>query len=300
MSSSPSSPSAPATSAPAISPAVYTFPKHHYLNNGTTVRSWLLTLDHKRIALLYLSVVLVSFLLGGIFAMVIRLELLTPGPTIIEALTYNRMFTLHGVVMIFLFMIPAIPAVFGNFFLPIMIGAKDVAFPRWNLVSFYLYLFGAILAVWGMVNGGTDTGWTFYTPYSTTTANGVLPVLLGVFVIGFSSILTGLNFIVTIHTLRARASPGSSSRSSSGPSTAPPSSRCWPRRSSAWWHSCCARRARSASVSSTRRAAGTRCSSSTSSGFTATRRSTSWCSRRWASSPRPSAPTAERIFLATG
>jgi cytochrome c oxidase subunit I len=179
------------------------FPEHHYLNNGTTVRSWLLTLDHKRIALLYLSVVLVSFLLGGIFAMVIRLELLTPGPTIIEALTYNRMFTLHGVVMIFLFMIPAIPAVFGNFFLPIMIGAKDVAFPRWNLVSFYLYFFGAILAVWGMLNGGTDTGWTFYTPYSTTTANGVLPVLLGVFIIGFSSILTGLNFIVTIHTLRA-------------------------------------------------------------------------------------------------
>src|SRR5450631_2484124 len=196
MSSSPSS-------AAASGPAGYVFPEHHYLNNGTTVRSWLLTLDHKRIALLYLSVVLVSFLLGGIFAMVIRLELLTPGPTIIEALTYNRMFTLHGVVMIFLFMIPAIPAVFGNFFLPIMIGAKDVAFPRWNLVSFYLYLFGAILAVWGMLNGGTDTGWTFYTPYSTTTANGVLPVLLGVFIIGFSSILTGLNFIVTIHTLRA-------------------------------------------------------------------------------------------------
>jgi cytochrome c oxidase subunit 1 len=203
MSSSPSSAAASANSAPAIGPAIYQFPEHHYLNNGTTVRSWLLTLDHKRIALLYLSVVLVSFLLGGIFAMVIRLELLTPGPTIIEALTYNRMFTLHGVVMIFLFMIPAIPAVFGNFFLPIMIGAKDVAFPRWNLVSFYLYLFGAVLAVWGMVNGGTDTGWTFYTPYSTTTATGVLPVLLGVFVIGFSSILTGVNFIVTIHTLRA-------------------------------------------------------------------------------------------------
>jgi cytochrome c oxidase subunit 1 len=179
------------------------FPEHHYLNNGTTVRSWLLTLDHKRIALLYLSVVLVSFLLGGIFAMVIRLELLTPGPTIIEALTYNRMFTLHGIVMIFLFMIPAIPAVFGNFFLPIMIGAKDVAFPRWNLVSFYLYFTGAILAVWGMLNGGVDTGWTFYTPYSTTTTTSILPVLLGIFVIGFSSILTGLNFIVTTHTLRA-------------------------------------------------------------------------------------------------
>ena len=191
------------SSSAAVSAGGETFPEHHYLNTGTTVRSWLLTLDHKRIALLYLSVVMVSFLLGGIFAMVIRLELLTPGPTIIEALTYNRMFTLHGIVMIFLFMIPAIPAVFGNFFLPIMIGAKDVAFPRWNLTSYYLYLFGAVLALWGMLHGGVDTGWTFYTPYSTTTTTSVLPVLLGVFIIGFSSILTGLNFIVTIHTLRA-------------------------------------------------------------------------------------------------
>jgi len=191
------------SSSAAVSAGGETFPEHHYLNTGTTVRSWLLTLDHKRIALLYLSVVMVSFLLGGIFAMVIRLELLTPGPTIIEALTYNRMFTLHGIVMIFLFMIPAIPAVFGNFFLPIMLGAKDVAFPRWNLVSFYLYFAGAILALWGMLHGGVDTGWTFYTPYSTTTTTNVLPVLLGVFIIGFSSILTGVNFIVTIHTLRA-------------------------------------------------------------------------------------------------
>jgi len=195
--------SSSSSSAVPTSAAGEAFPEHHYLNTGTTVRSWLLTLDHKRIALLYLSVVLVSFLLGGIFAMVIRLELLTPGPTIIEALTYNRMFTLHGIVMIFLFMIPAIPAVFGNFFLPIMLGAKDVAFPRWNLVSFYLYFIGAVLAVWGMLHGGVDTGWTFYTPYSTTTTTNVLPVLLGVFIIGFSSILTGVNFIVTIHTLRA-------------------------------------------------------------------------------------------------
>ena len=178
-------------------------PALHYLNNGTTVKSWLLTVDHKRIALMYLVSVLLAFLLGGIFAMVIRLELLTPGPTIIEALTYNRMFTLHGMVMIFLFMIPAIPAVFGNFFLPIMLGAKDVAFPRWNLASFYVYLVGASFALWGMIHGGVDTGWTFYTPYSTSTTDAIVPVLFGVFVIGFSSILTGLNFIVTTHTLRA-------------------------------------------------------------------------------------------------
>ena len=189
--------------APLAQSSAPVFPKRHYLNVGTTVRSWLLTIDHKRIALMYLSAVLVTFLMGGIFAMVIRLELLTPGPTFIEALTYNRMFTLHGVVMVFLFMIPAIPGVFGNFFLPIMLGAKDVAFPRWNLASFYIYLAGASLALWGMINGGADTGWTFYTPYSTTTPTAIVPILLGIFVIGFSSILTGLNFIVTTHTLRA-------------------------------------------------------------------------------------------------
>ena len=179
------------------------FPKKHYLNDGTTIRSWLLTHDHKRIAILYLVAVLISLFLGGIFAMVIRLELLTPGPTIIEALTYNRMFTLHGLVMIFMFMIPAIPAVFGNFFLPIMLGAKDVAFPKWNLTSWYVYMAGSTLMLWGLITGGADTGWTFYAPYSTTTTTNITPVLLGVFVIGFSSILTGLNFIVTIHTLRA-------------------------------------------------------------------------------------------------
>jgi cytochrome c oxidase subunit I len=179
------------------------FPKKHYLNDGTTIRSWLLTVDHKRIAIMYLVGTTIGLLLGGIFAMVIRLELLTPGPTIIEALTYNRMFTLHGLVMIFLFMIPAIPGVFGNFFLPIMLGAKDVAFPKWNLTSYYVYLAGSALMLWGLITGGADTGWTFYTPYSTTTTTNIAPVMLGVFVIGFSSILTGLNFIVTIHTLRA-------------------------------------------------------------------------------------------------
>ena len=119
------------------------------------------------------------------------------------AQTYNRMFTLHGVVMIFLFMIPAIPSVFGNFVLPMMIGAEDVAFPRLNLASWYIYLAGAAFALWGMIHGGADTGWTFYTPYSTTTLTKVVPILLGAFIIGFSSIATGLNFIVTVHTMRA-------------------------------------------------------------------------------------------------
>jgi len=196
----PAEPSAPPEAARPEEPR---FPARHYLNDGHTIRSWLLTVDHKRIAILYLVLVLTAFLLGGIFAMVVRLELLTPGPTIIDALTYNRAFTLHGVIMIFLFMIPAIPAVFGNFFLPIMLGAKDVAFPRLNLLSVYLYVAGAALALWGMIHGGADTGWTFYTPYSTITPTNVVPILLGAFIVGFSSILTGINFITSIHTLRA-------------------------------------------------------------------------------------------------
>ena len=141
--------------------------------------------------------------MGGLFAMLIRIELLAPGPVIMSAMTYNRMFTLHGVVMIFLFMIPAIPSGFGNFLMPLMLGAKDVAFPRLNLLSFYIYLLGALVALFGMILGGADTGWTFYTPYSTTTTTNVVPILLGAFILGFSSILTGLNFIVTTHTLRA-------------------------------------------------------------------------------------------------
>jgi cytochrome c oxidase subunit 1 len=178
-------------------------PAVNYLNADRGVWSWLTTIDHKRIGIMYLVSVLIAFLLGGIFAMALRLELLTPGPTIMGANTYNRMFTLHGVVMIFLFMIPAIPGVFGNFMLPLMLGAKDVAFPRLNLLSLYLYWTGATLALAGMIMGGTDTGWTFYAPYSTTTPMTLFPVLLGVFILGFSSILTGLNFIVTVHTLRA-------------------------------------------------------------------------------------------------
>jgi len=176
----------------------------NYLNTPATgLRSWLVTKDHKRIGVMFLVAALVAFAIGGFFALLLRLELLTPGPTIMDAMSYNRVFTLHGVVMIFLFMIPAIPSGFGNFLLPIMVGAKDVAFPRLNLLSFYLYLLGAVIALWGMIQGGADTGWTFYTPYSTTTTAKVVPILLGAFVLGFSSILTGLNFIVTTHTLRA-------------------------------------------------------------------------------------------------
>jgi cytochrome c oxidase subunit I len=180
------------------------FAERNYLNTPATgLKSWLTTLDHKRIGVMFLIATLFFFAVGGLFAMLIRIELLTPGPTIMDAMTYNRLFTLHGVVMIFLFMIPAIPSGFGNFLLPIMVGAKDVAFPRLNLLSFYFYLLGAVVALVGMIYGGADTGWTFYTPYSTTTTTKVVPILLGAFIVGFSSILTGLNFIVTVHTLRA-------------------------------------------------------------------------------------------------
>lgn len=179
------------------------YPAVNYLNHETTLRSWLLTRDHKRIGVMFLVLVIFFFFLGGMFAMVIRAELLTPGPTIITAETYNRMFTLHGVVMVWLFLIPAIPTTFGNFMLPMMIGAKDVAFPRLNLTSLYLFALGSAVVLWGAVWGGADTGWTFYVPYSTTTQTDVVPLLFGVFIIGFSTIITGLNFIVTIHTMRA-------------------------------------------------------------------------------------------------
>jgi cytochrome c oxidase subunit I len=179
-------------------------PELNYLNNGYSVASWLLTKDHKRIAMLYLASVSFFFLLGGIFAALIRLELMTPNSDLMEAATYNRVFTAHGVIMVFLFLIPAIPATIGNFFVPLMVGAKDLAFPRINLLSWYLYMAGGFIAAFALINGGVDTGWTFYAPYSTTFSNGwVLVTGLGAFVIGFSSILTGLNFIVTIHTMRA-------------------------------------------------------------------------------------------------
>jgi len=173
-----------------------------YLNSGYGIKSWLLTLDHKRIGVMYLVAILTSFFLGGIFALLVRTELLTPGQTIVDADTYNRMFTLHGAIMIFLFIIPGIPAALGNFILPLQLGAKDVALPRLNLASFHLYLGGAIFLLAAIWLGGVDTGWTFYTPYSTTTNGSVVLVTLGVFILGFSSIFTGLNFIVTIHRMR--------------------------------------------------------------------------------------------------
>jgi cytochrome c oxidase subunit 1 len=175
-----------------------------YLRAERGIRSWLLTRDHKRIALMFLVGISFSLALGGLFALLLRLELLTPERTLMSAGTYNRMFTLHGIVMVFMFMIPSIPAVFGNFLVPIMIGAKDVAFPRLNLASFYVYLAGSFISLYAMVAGGADSGWTFYTPYSTSTPSAVTPVALGVFVLGISSIMTGLNFIVSVHTLRAR------------------------------------------------------------------------------------------------
>src|SRR5437762_3588261 len=178
-------------------------PAPRYPHDGTTVMSWLNTRDHKRVGVMFLAAVIFFFFLGGIFALALRLKLLQPGPFLIDALSYNRLFTLHGVVMIFLFLIPSIPSAFGNFMLPLMLGARDVAFPRLNLASFYVYLAGAALAIWAMLHGGADTGWTFYTPYSSTTPTMVFPLLIGVFVLGFSSIMTGINFIVTTHTLRA-------------------------------------------------------------------------------------------------
>lgn len=176
----------------------------NYLNNGYGVASWLLTKDHKRIAILYLISITVMFLLGSLFAVGLRIELLTPQGDFVGADTYNKLFTMHGVVMVFFFLIPSIPAVLGNFLVPIMIGARDLAFPRINLASWYIYVIGAAFSLYAMISGGVDTGWTFYTPYSTAASNtNVIPMALGIFITGFSSILTGLNFIVTIHKMRA-------------------------------------------------------------------------------------------------
>src|SRR6059036_2838213 len=179
-------------------------PARNYLNDGYGIRSWLLTRDHKRIALLYLAGVTFFFFIGGAMAVLIRLELATPAGDLVSDETYNKLFTMHGVMMVFFFLIPAIPSVLGNFLVPIMVGAKDVAFPKLNLFSWYIYMTGGVFTLYSMVTGGVDTGWTFYAPFSTlSSTSNVISTALGIFITGFSSILTGLNFIVTIHRMRA-------------------------------------------------------------------------------------------------
>ncbi len=175
----------------------------NYLNEKPGIMSWLTTLDHKRIGIMYMIAVMVFFLLGGIFALLIRTELFSPGANIMTSSQYNQAMTLHGAVMVFMVIIPGIPAFLGNFFLPMMLGAKDVAFPRVNLLSWYCLIIGAIVTLISLFYKGVDTGWTFYTPYAIETNNGTTWVVAGAFIIGFSSILTGLNFIATTHKLRA-------------------------------------------------------------------------------------------------
>ncbi|HEX3953673.1 MAG TPA: cytochrome c oxidase subunit I [Stellaceae bacterium] len=175
-----------------------------YLTDGTTLSSWLLTHDHKRIAVLYAISITLFFFIGGAAAALIRLNLLTPSGALIDAETYNRTFTLHGVVMVWLFLVPSIPTTFGNFMLPLMLGARDLAFPRLNLLSWYLFVASGVIVLGGLIGGSVDTGWTFYEPLSSGYSSGALVVVLfGIFINGFSSILTGLNFVVTIHRLRA-------------------------------------------------------------------------------------------------
>ncbi|MEQ8789304.1 MAG: cytochrome c oxidase subunit I [Pirellulaceae bacterium] len=176
----------------------------NYLDVAYGARSWLLSLDHKRIAILYMISITFYFLVGGAAAVLFRLELMTPPGDLLISETYNKLFTLHGVIMIFFFLIPAVPAVLGNFLLPLMLGARDLAFPRLNLASWYIFMIGGLISMWALVTGGVDTGWTFYTPYSTAYANSnVILMAVGIFITGFSSILTGINFIVTTHTMRA-------------------------------------------------------------------------------------------------
>jgi cytochrome c oxidase subunit I len=176
----------------------------NYINAERGLKSWLFTQDHKRIAILYLITVTFFFFIGGMFASMIRAELATPAADLVESNTYNKLFTMHGVVMVFFFLVPSIPATLGNFLIPPMIGAKDLAFPRVNLLSWYLLVIGGLFTIYALLTGGVDTGWTFYTPLSTNYSNGyVMATAIGIFIAGFSSILTGLNFVVTIHRMRA-------------------------------------------------------------------------------------------------
>jgi len=176
----------------------------NYLNANYGIRSWLLTTDHKRIGLLYLAVITFTFLIGGSAAVLMRLHLVEPQGALVEPDTYNKLFSTHGIVMVFFFLVPSIPATLGNFLIPIMIGARDVAFPRLNLMSWYIFVAGCTLGMIAILSGGVDTGWTFYPPYSSLYAHTpVVTMAMGIFVAGFSSILTGLNFVVTIHKMRA-------------------------------------------------------------------------------------------------
>ncbi|HZT42390.1 MAG TPA: cytochrome c oxidase subunit I [Chthonomonadaceae bacterium] len=178
--------------------------QHSYLDDGYTVRSWLLSTDHKRIAILYMLTITLFFFIGGIAATIIRLQLVTPQGGLVQTATYNRMFTIHGIIMVWFFLIPAVPAVLGNFLLPLMIGARDLAFPKINLLSWYLFVFGGLFTTAAVIGGGVDTGWTMYAPYSSLYSNSqVLAAAAGIFITGFSTIATGVNFIVTTHTMRA-------------------------------------------------------------------------------------------------
>lgn len=185
-------------------PEPATLPRNNYLRSEHSLKSWLLTQDHKRIALLYLITTIFFFAIGGTAAALIRLELLTPAGDLVTSDIYNKLFSIHGIIMVFFFLVPIAPAVLGNFLIPLMIGARDVAFPKLNLASWYLFVIGGCVELYMMISGGVDTGWTFTTPLSTHYVNtNVIGAAMGIFIAGFSSILTGLNFIVTIHRLRA-------------------------------------------------------------------------------------------------
>ncbi|MFN7996192.1 MAG: cbb3-type cytochrome c oxidase subunit I [Bryobacteraceae bacterium] len=176
----------------------------NYLTGERGIRSWLLTTDHKRIAMLYVASITVFFFIGGFFALLMRLELVTPATDLVSPHTYNELFSMHGIIMVWFFLIPSIPNTLGNFLIPMMIGAKDLAFPKLNLASWYIFMLGGSVTLYSMLRGGVDTGWTFYTPFSTVYSNTyVVGAALGIFISGFASIMTGLNFIATIHRMRA-------------------------------------------------------------------------------------------------
>ena len=176
----------------------------NYLEEETGILSWLFTTDHKRIGLLYVASITFFFFIGGTFALLMRLQLLSPHGLIADRETYNKLFTMHGIIMVWFFLIPSIPNTLGNFALPLVLGAKDLAFPKLNLLSWYLFMLGGLVTLYAVARGGVDTGWTFYTPFSTSySVTYVVGAAIGIFISGFSSILTGLNFIATVHRMRA-------------------------------------------------------------------------------------------------